>query len=221
LFAARQLPTPDCAWLENGRLLFSGGSGEGDWLIKTAASHASLHLDDASLLRRPDPAELERRLLRAWREFGQPFFAERFVDGREFNLGLIAGGDGSPEILPAAEIDFSRLPAGRPRIVGYAAKWDGNSEEFLATPRVFGLGGGDRALADELRRLALAVWRLLGLAGYARVDFRVDREGRPFILEANANPCLSPDAGLAAAAVRAGCGHHSLVRRIALAGLER
>ena len=47
--------------------------------------------------------------------------------------------------------------------------------------------------------LAVECWRLFDLAGYARVDFRVDSRGQPWILEINANPCLSPDAGFAAA----------------------
>jgi D-alanine-D-alanine ligase len=56
----------------------------------------------------------------------------------------------------------------------------------------------------ELGRLAKACWELFGLAGWARVDFRVDGAGRPFILEINANPCLAPDAGFARALERAG-----------------
>jgi D-alanine-D-alanine ligase len=55
-----------------------------------------------------------------------------------------------------------------------------------------------------LRRLASGCRDLFGVDGYARVDFRVGVDGRPWILEVNANPCLSPDAGYAAAVERAG-----------------
>jgi D-alanine-D-alanine ligase len=55
---------------------------------------------------------------------------------------------------------------------------------------------------------------LFGLRGYARVDFRVDEDGRPWILEINANPCLSPDAGFAAALERAGIGFDQAIQRI-------
>jgi D-alanine-D-alanine ligase len=78
------------------------------------------------------------------------------------------------------------------------------------------------ALATELRRLALAAWRAIGGTGYGRVDFRVDDEGRPWILEVNANPDLAPDAGLARMARAADLDHGALVRRIcALALAER
>ncbi len=42
------------------------------------------------------------------------------------------------------------------------------------------------------------------LRAWARVDFRVDQNGQPWILEVNANPCLSPDAGFRAALQQAG-----------------
>lgn len=68
-----------------------------------------------------------------------------------------------------------------------------------------------------MTRLALACWRLFRLRGWARVDFRVDADGHPFILEVNANPCLSPDAGYAAALERAGIPFADAVGRIVAA----
>ena len=65
-----------------------------------------------------------------------------------------------------------------------------------------------------LKELALRCWKLFGLRGYARIDFRVDREGKPWILEVNANPCLSPDAGFSAATLRAGLTFPDVLRRI-------
>jgi D-alanine-D-alanine ligase len=77
------------------------------------------------------------------------------------------------------------------------------------------------ALAAELKRLALACWSVFALDGYARVDFRVDRAGAPFILEVNVNPCLSDDAGFAASALEAGIGYDAMIGRIVEASLRR
>jgi D-alanine-D-alanine ligase len=98
--------------------------------------------------------------------------------------------------------------------VGYRAKWDPQSAEYQATPRRFDLPATDVPLLDEMRRLSRACWGLFGLRGYARIDFRLDAAGRPWILEVNVNPCLSPDAGFAAALEQAGIPYDEAVQRI-------
>ncbi len=213
------LPVPGCVIIDprgQTRALPEerDAGARGDWIVKAAESHASLFLDDSSVLRGATRDEAARRVEEASRERGQPFFAEQFIDGREFNLSVLEAPDGRPETLPAAEISFDALPPGRPRLVGYAAKWDEASAEYQATPRTFEPRDGDQPLVEELNRLSLAVWHAMGLAGYARVDFRVNSEGRPFILEANANPCLSPDAGFAAAAERGGLEYGMMIKKI-------
>jgi D-alanine-D-alanine ligase len=70
-----------------------------------------------------------------------------------------------------------------------------------------------------LRDLSERAWTLFGLKGTARVDFRVDETGRPLVLEVNPNPGIAPDAGLAAAAERAGLSYAELIERIVLAAL--
>jgi D-alanine-D-alanine ligase len=62
--------------------------------------------------------------------------------------------------------------------------------------------------------MAIRCWKHFGLAGYARVDFRVDEAGTPFVLEINTNPCIAPDAGFAAALSRAGISFEDAVQAI-------
>jgi D-alanine-D-alanine ligase len=178
----------------------AAADGAGPWIVKSVCEHASLGIDDSSVA----AGHAVAPLLAARRaELGGRWFAERFVAGRELNVAIIAAPDG-PRALPVAEIRFDGFPAGKPAIVGYAAKWDTDSFEYRNTKRSFGV---DAELAARAQRLALACWHLFALDGCARVDFRVDGNGMLWVLEVNANPCLSPDAGFAAALEQAGIGY--------------
>jgi D-alanine-D-alanine ligase len=183
------------------------------WIIKGVWDQASRGMDDDAVVRGAGPAEVRERLRQRTARTGRPCFAEQFVEGREFNLSMLTA-SGGPQVLPPAEIDFSAFPPGKPRIVGHRAKWQADSFEYSNTPRRFDFPASDQPLVEELQRLAARCWMLFRLRGWARVDFRVDAAGRPWILEVNANPCLSPDAGFAAALERAGIPWEEAVRRI-------
>jgi D-alanine-D-alanine ligase len=183
------------------------------WIVKSLWEHASIGIDEASLQLFADAQAARSALERRVHDLGGACFAERFVDGREFNLSVLAGPQG-PEVLPPAEIRFEGYADGVPRVVGYRAKWDADSYEFHHTPRRFDFPAEDAALLAQLRALALECWAGFGLGGYARVDFRVDAQHRPWILEVNANPCLSPDAGFAAALAQARIEFPQAIERI-------
>jgi D-alanine-D-alanine ligase len=144
---------------------------------------------------------------------GNDAFVETYIDGREFNVALLAGESG-PDVLPPAEIRFDAFPEDTLKIVDYRAKWEADSFEYQQTPRQFTFPKEDAPLLGDLRRIALQCWQLFGLRGYARVDFRVDHHQQPWVLEVNANPCLSPDAGFVAAATQAGLSVNDIVARI-------
>ena len=225
--AAAGLPTP--AWLDAdgvpsaSKAAFETGaeasaetsvetSVEAGWIVKPVFEDASIDLDDDALV--PNAARARARMRTAQR----PSFAEAFVDGRELNLALLEK-PGGVELLPPAEIRFERWPEGKPRIVGYRAKWHEDSFESRHTPRSFEFTAAEAPLLARVGELARRCWTLFSLGGFARVDFRVDRAGQPWILEVNANPCLSPDAGFAAAASRAGLSGRDVVDRIVAAAL--
>ncbi len=182
-------------------------------IIKAIWEHASFHMDDGAIVSPESDASLAALLRTREKATGQPHFAEPYVAGREFNLSVLAAESG-PQVLPPAEIDFTAYPADKPQIVGYQAKWDEASFEYHHTPRRFDFPPSDSQLLAELGQLAIGCWHQFGLRGYARVDFRVDGQGRPWILEVNSNPCLSLDAGFAAAVERAEMTYDEAIRQI-------
>jgi D-alanine-D-alanine ligase len=186
------------------------------YIIKSVWEHASIGLDDEATMLVSTANDLLTALQTRKEKLGGECFAELFVEGREFNLSLLASARGS-EVLPPAEILFPGFPSGKPRMVGYYAKWEPDSFEYQNTPRSFEFSEEDKGLLDELVSIARDCWDLFALCGYARVDFRVDKAGKPWVLEVNTNPCLSPDAGFVAAAERAGLSFEEVIERIVAA----
>jgi D-alanine-D-alanine ligase len=203
---------------------FAGGAAPdgapGRWIVKSAWEHASSGLDHEALLTAATAGDLLPVL--ASRPGGPEgrVYAEGFIDGREFNAGLLDVADG-PLVLPLGEILFVDYPDDKPRIVDYKAKWETESFEYKHTRRTFAAAPADAALRAEIAQMALRCWRLFGLSGYARVDFRVDPAGRPWVLEVNANPCISSDAGYAAMLQEAGMPYDRGIEEIVQAALRR
>jgi D-alanine-D-alanine ligase len=180
-------------------------------ICKPAAEDASLGVEQRSVVR--TVRELAERV-DAMHERWDDIIVQRYIDGREVNVGVV--GD---RVLPIAEVDFTSMPRGLWRIVSYRSKWvSGSDEDIGATPRCPADLGSE--LTTQIGSIALAAWRTVGGAGYGRVDMRIDRHGRPWVLEVNANPDVSPSAGLARMALAAGIDYPALVRLIAAQALS-
>lgn len=205
---AAGLPTPD--WSAPPR--WDGLAPARRYIVKAADEDASVGLDDGAVaLGRDVPARAEASTAR----FGGRWFAEAYVEGREFNLSLLAEAGGL-RIFPMAELCFVDWPKDKPSIVSYDAKWREDSHDWGHTARRFGVERREPALAEALADLCRRVWKAFDLCGYARIDFRVGAEG-PTILEINPNPGIAPDAGFAAATAEAGLGYDDVIERIVLA----
>ena len=203
------IPVPRWAVVRRGETLPVVGFPA---IVKPAAEDASVGVEQRSIVRSVKQlAERVTAMLEVWEEV----LVQRYVDGREVNVGIV--GD---MILPIAEIDFGAMPRGMWRIVSYRSKWEeGCSEDLGAKPKC--PAELNPELEKELRRLAWAAWQAVGGSGYGRCDFRIDKLGRPWLLEVNANPDFSPDAGLARMARVAGVDYAALVRRVAQAAVTK
>ncbi len=143
----------------------------------------------------------------------EKYFIEEFIFGREFNISVLGGKQGAV-VLPPAETVFVDYPEGKPTIVNYDAKWNESTFEYKHTQRSFEFSESDKYLLEQLKGICLKCWNTFHLKGYVRVDFRVDETGKPFVLEINANPCISPDAGFYAASQQAGLEFKEVMKRI-------
>jgi D-alanine-D-alanine ligase len=181
-------------------------------ICKPAAEDASIGIEQRSVVR--TMRALEERVS-AMHQRWEEILVQRYIDGREVNVGIVNG-----TVLPIAEIDFAGMPRGKWRIVSYRSKWETGSDEDLGSlPKC--PAELPAKLTRELAAISLAAWKAVGGRGYGRCDFRIDRTGRPWLLEVNSNPDIAPDAGLARMAGVAGMSYAEMIRAIVHAAIER
>jgi D-alanine-D-alanine ligase len=211
----RDAGIPTAAWITADSAESATGCRVGGrWIIKSVWEHASVGLDEDSVMHVAAVQQVREALAARAVDTGGDWFAEEYIEGREFNVALLCDTPASPKVLPPAEIVFRDYPPEKLKVVGYRAKWDEESFEYQHTDRRFDFPESDGPLLERLKSIALQCWRTFNLRGHARVDFRVDHSGQPWVLEVNANPCLSPDSGFAAMLDRAGIAYASAISRI-------
>lgn len=181
-------------------------------ICKPSAEDASIGVEQRSVVR--TMRALEERVA-AMHERWSEVLVQRYIDGREVNVGIVAD-----RALPVAEIVFDGLPKRMWRIVSYRSKWMPGSDEDIGAVPVCPADLPE-PLSEEIKQLALSAWQFVGGTGYGRVDLRIDRAGRPWILEVNANPDIAPDAGLARMAAVAGMDYADLIRAVCDDALTR
>ncbi len=202
------IPTPAYRVWQPGREESFAGL-EFPLIVKPLREDASLGIDNKAYVR--DESALRHRVQKIWRDYGQPAIVEEYIDGRELNISILGNED--LQVLPISEIDFSTLPPGLPKICGYAAKWMEGSQEFAHT-----IPCCPASLIPEIEKkvteTALEAYRVMECRDYARVDIRLSLEGVPFVLEINANPDISLDAGMSRSAKAAGLTYAEFIGRI-------
>jgi D-alanine-D-alanine ligase len=205
LLAAHGVPIAAGAVLAHGDEPLKGISPP--YIVKPSREDAShgIHLESV-VTEEAEARRLARALIARYR---QPALVEEFAPGRELSVSLV-GPALEPTPLPIFEIDYSGFPAGRPKLVTYAAKWHPASDEYRGT-RLVPARDLDPALARRVIETGCAAYRALELRGYGRVDLRLTDDGGMVVIEVNPNPDLAPHHEIALAAARAGIDYTSLI----------
>lgn len=180
-------------------------------IVKLNETHCSIGLNQKSVVE--DFRELQMQITSLSQKYADQIFVEEFIPGRELNVCVIGNGE-DIKVLPVSEIIFSKKYKNKFKIIDFAAKWVENSEEYQSTleavcPAILEPNG--LSLIEEY---AIASYKLIGCRDYARVDMRLNQDGKPFVLEVNTNPGIGPDDGAIRSAKAAGITYSGFLAKI-------
>jgi len=212
ILAAAGIKTPDFQLLNPETI----GTFRLDYpcIVKPCCDDASNGISAESVVH--DFPALARQVSRICGFYSSAAIVERLITGREFNATVM--GNSELVALPVSEIVYS-LPPGMPQVITFDAKWKPDSPYFKGTTPICPA----RIEAEEQRQITetiTTVYRLLGCRGYARVDMRLDEEGKLNVIEVNPNPDISPGAGAARQAEAAGMTYTQFVESIVQLALD-
>ncbi|MBU3933159.1 MAG: ATP-grasp domain-containing protein [Candidatus Omnitrophica bacterium] len=179
-------------------------------IVKPLHEDASIGLRRESVV--SNPAGLKERVDFVLNNYNQPALVERFIAGREVYVGIL-GHKENLTVLPVSEIVFGSNLAQTAKICSYEAKWVPESQQYQRSP-VECPAKLDKTLRQRLIEIAKRAYSLLDCRDYGRIDFRIDGNRRPYVLEVNPNPDISEDAGLAKMAKASGMSYDELIEKI-------
>lgn len=182
-------------------------------IVKLLNEDASIGISEFSVVNNSE--ELKKQFEFLNDTYKQDIIAEEYIDGRELNVAILGR-----TVLPISEIDFSGLPENLPKIVTYDGKWIAESVYYGHTnPKC--PADLDKKLKKKITTISLEAFSALGCRDYARVDIRIDKSGKPYIIEVNPNPDISEDSGFTRAATAKGINYPELLYTIANYALNR
>ena len=181
--------------------------------VKSVTDDASFGISQASLV--TDLHKLKQRVEFKHEQTGSAALVEEFIAGRELYVGVI--GNTRVQTYPVWEMDFGTADNQGAGIATRKAKWDTRyrSKHGIGSRQATDLSKAQQA---SIKSLATKVYAALSLTGYARIDLRLRDDGQVYVLEANANPCLSAHEDFAQSAKAAGEDYGSLLERIVRLG---
>jgi len=183
-------------------------------IVKSLFFEASTGISQASVVENHD--QLARRVTFIHEKLGTAAIVEQFIDGRELYVGVI--GNERLDVLPPWEMSFAQMPDNRWKIATERVKWSTKYQKKhgIMTDQA----KLDAPAIERMQRIAKRAYRALDLSGYARIDVRLDEEGRIYVLEANPNPNMAYGEDFSESAEAQGISYERLLDRLIALGLR-
>ena len=208
IFAFHGITTPPFQKLLRGRLDFTHDL-DFPVIVKPAREDGSIGIEFSAVVN--SIREFSERIDWLHQHFDSPVLVEEYIEGREMYVAVI--GNDKPEALPVIELDLSKLPEGTPKIAAAEVKWGKGTKAYKDTKSAIATDLPPDTVA-ALQKAAIAAYQALELRDYARIDMRLQADGRVHVIEANPNPWLSSRAEFAMAARKSGRTYTELIGEI-------
>jgi D-alanine-D-alanine ligase len=184
-------------------------------IVKSLTQEASIGISQASVVDTDE--KLRERVAFIHESIGTAAIVEQYIDGRELYVGVM--GNQALQALPVWELFFSNMPPEAKRIATDRVKWSVKYQQKYDIESGLAREMAPQ-VAERIQHVCKRTFRALELSGYARIDLRLDAEGRPWVIEANPNPQIAKGEDFAASAESAGLPYDSLIQRIVNLGLR-
>ncbi|MCB0369264.1 MAG: ATP-grasp domain-containing protein, partial [Bdellovibrionales bacterium] len=203
-----KIPTPKFQTFPKNRRRRGGALKNFPYIVKCLNEEASLGISQASLVYNQE--KLFERVDFIHEKFNTSAIAEEFIEGKEYFVGVL--GNHRLETLPVWELRFDKVDDPEMQFYSTNAKFD---EEYRKRKGIKTQKANlPQELEKQLQKVAKRAFRALGLSGYARMDLRVDKNGKPYLIEANPNPDISEADDFAESAKAMGIQYKDLLNRI-------
>lgn len=182
IFIAGGIPTPKFVEVKDCNTLIDTDHLRFPLIVKPRFEGSSKGLTEASRVENEE--ELKKQIEYIINIYKQPALIEEFIRGEEFTVAII--GNEPPEVLPIVQIKIDGRFKLNDKFYTFA-RITSDRLEYICPARI------NQDLKKKISDLALKTYKAVECLDFGRVDFRVDKEGNPFVLEINPLPSLSTE----------------------------
>ena len=178
-------------------------------IVKSLTEQGSVAIAQASFVNNEE--ELRQRVAQVHEMTGDHAIAEQYIDGRELYVTVM--GNTRLKVLPVRELVFDKVDENKPRIATYQVKWNKEYRKRWGIEYQFARNLPE-GIPEYIEHLAKRIYKILELSSYARIDLRLSKDGKIYVLEANPNAGIARDEDVIFSAKKAGLSYEAFIQKI-------
>ncbi len=210
IFIAEKIPTPKFFEVSSVNELANLNHHKFPLIVKPRFEGSSKGLSESSRVETRE--ELLKQVEYIVSAYKQPALVEEFISGQEFTVALI--GNDPVEVLPVVQIKIDGKLKLNDKFYTFA-RITSDRLEYICPAKI------PQELKKKIDDLALKTYKSVDCCDFGRVDFRVDNEGRPYVLEINPLPSLSTEDVFMLVAQNIGITYEQIIGRILESAIKR